>query len=95
MAVNPMAGMARTLPAMIPFAINWRTFIPGPRSDDFDQLDLAVFGFAVAEPAIDDVAFVVEVTRTTRTVVIDVLSVPEKLQTLDCRVCFPRRCPER
>src|SRR2546429_5426715 len=80
MAVKPMAGTARMVPAIRPLRSSCA--ISRGTSGDFQQLELALLGLLVAELRVQDVADRVEVARPARAVEVDLLALREPLQPL-------------
>src|SRR5208282_1920723 len=76
MVVKPMAGSARTAPAMTPLAKSWRILSITSR---FDHDDLAVADLIQAEFDFDDVAVLVESARAGGTLVVDLLAIGDRL----------------
>src|SRR5262245_21452358 len=81
MAVKPMAGTARMVPATTPFRTSCRTSTRESRRAQ--QLELPLLGLLVPEVAVEDVAGLVEVARPARALVVDGLALGEELQALD------------
>src|SRR5688572_7666942 len=95
--VSPMAGSARTLPAIKPFKTSCSTCIGNsaliertcrrrPSSYDFQKFQLALLDLGVAKPAGRDVADLIEVAGTGNALVVDVLSGGEQLEPFDGRI---------
>src|SRR5215471_17180914 len=88
MAVKPMAGTARMVPATRPFTTSCR--ICGSRGDpasgDLQQLELALLGLLVAELRVEDVPRLGEVAGPARALVVDLLVLREELEPVDCAV---------
>src|SRR5262245_50796801 len=89
MAVRPMAGTARTAPAITPLTTSWVTstriggIVISGASEDFQEDDLALVDPTVTEPAVQDVADLVEVAGTAGALVVDLLARAQDLEPLD------------
>src|SRR5215470_9997367 len=86
MAVKPMAGTARMVPATRPFTTSCR--ICGSRgrsraSGDLQQLELAFLGLLVAELRVEDVPRLGEVAGPARALVVDLLVLGKELEPID------------
>src|SRR5438132_12515655 len=76
-AVKPMAGTARIVPAINPLRRSWSA------SANFQELELPLLGLLVAELAVEDVADLGEVARTAGALDVDGLALPAELEALD------------
>src|SRR5579863_10123577 len=81
-----MAGTASNVPAMTPFTTSWAICsrnggIAG--SGHFEECELALVHFVVAEFAVDDVADVREIAGAARALVVDLLALRQQLQAFD------------
>src|SRR5215475_11236449 len=83
MAVKPMAGTARMVPATRPFTTSCRNCGSRGRSGasgDLQQLELALLGLLVAELRIEDVPRLREVAGPARALVVDLFVLGEELE---------------
>src|SRR4030095_3915997 len=81
MAVKPMAGTARMVPATRPLTTSWT--ISASTSDQLHEREPGPLRPIEADLAVQDVAHVGEVTRTAGALVVDLLALGELLQPLD------------
>src|SRR2546430_1185444 len=81
MAVNPMAGTARTMPATRPFTRSCASSLP--TSDQLHELELASLRLIEADLAVEDVAELGEVAGAAGALVVDVLALREERQAFD------------
>src|ERR1051325_6578414 len=82
MAVKPIAGTARMVPATRPLIRSCPTS-PSTGSERGDDLELALLGLLEADLAVENVAGLGEVTRAARALVVDRLALGEQLEPLD------------
>src|SRR5436309_11037367 len=76
-AVKPMAGTARIVPAINPLRRSWSA------SANFQELELPLLGLLVSELAVEDVADLGEVARPAGALVVDGLALRDELEALD------------
>src|SRR5689334_10715573 len=81
MAVKPMAGTARIVPAISPLRTSCA--ISRGTSADLQQLELPALGLLVAKLGVEDVADVVELARSAGPVEVHVLAARQHLEPLD------------
>src|SRR6185503_3692553 len=81
MAVKPMAGTARMVPATRPLTRSCATSVT--RSEQLHQLEGALLGHIVTDLAVDDVAGLGEVAGPAGALVVDLLALGQELEPLD------------
>src|SRR5690242_394723 len=81
MAVKPMAGTARIVPATRPLTTSWA--ISPSTSDHLHELELRALRLLDADLAVEDVADLGEVAGPAGALVVDLLALGEELQPLD------------
>src|SRR5262245_66346648 len=84
-AVKPMAGTARIVPAINPFRRSWSA------SANFQELELPLLGLLVAELAVEDVADLGEVARPAGALEVDGLALGEGIAALDVALVLAAR----